>query len=87
MIDKKTYYRGIAMAPYDLIKELSIAMVGILVVVLVLSVVLSSPDVRMIFVSTVKSAQRARNPSVTMSACARANSLPRVPITIFPFIS
>jgi len=45
MIDKKTYYRGIAMAPYDLIKELSIAMVGILVVVLVLSVVLSSPDV------------------------------------------
>ena len=57
MIDKKTYYRGIAMAPYDLIKELSIAMVGILVVVLVLSVVLSSPDV----------------PSVTIQSWAKSN--------------
>jgi hypothetical protein len=44
-VDKQTYYRGVAMVPYDLIKELSIAMVGILVFVLVLSVVLSSPDV------------------------------------------
>jgi hypothetical protein len=44
-IDKKAYYRGVAMVPYDLIKELSIAMVGILVFVLLLSVVLSSPDV------------------------------------------
>jgi hypothetical protein len=44
-VDKQAYYRGVAMVPYDLIKELSIAMVGILVFVLVLSVVLSSPDV------------------------------------------
>lgn len=44
-IDKATYYRGVATIPYDLIKELSIAMVGILAFVLVLSAVLSSPDV------------------------------------------
>ena len=39
------YYRGIRMVPYDLLKELAIAMVGVLVLVLVLSAVLSSPDV------------------------------------------
>jgi hypothetical protein len=44
-VDKQTYYRGVAMVPYDLIKELSVAMVGVLVFVLLLSVVLSSPDV------------------------------------------
>jgi len=35
-VDKQAYYRGIAMVPYDLIKELSIAMVGVLVFVLLL---------------------------------------------------
>jgi hypothetical protein len=44
-VDKRAYYRGVAMVPYDLIKELSIAMVGILAFVLLLSAVLSSPDV------------------------------------------
>jgi hypothetical protein len=44
-VDKQAYYRGVAMVPYDLIKELSIAMVGVLALVLLLSVVLSSPDV------------------------------------------
>jgi hypothetical protein len=44
-IDKTDYYRGIRMTPYDLIKEIAIATVGILVVVLILSAVLSSPDV------------------------------------------
>lgn len=43
--DKATYYRGIRMAPYDLIKELAVAMVASLVVIVVLSAVLSSPDV------------------------------------------
>jgi hypothetical protein len=52
VIDKKAYYRGVAMAPYDLIKELSIAMVGILVFVLLLSVVLSSPDVPSVTIQT-----------------------------------
>jgi hypothetical protein len=44
-IDKQAYYRGVAMVPYDLIKELSIAMVGVLVFVLLISALLSSPDV------------------------------------------
>ena len=44
-VDKKTYYRGIPMMPYDLLKEVTYAMLGVLGVVLVLSAVLSSPDV------------------------------------------
>jgi hypothetical protein len=44
-VDKKTYYRGVRMIPYDLLKEVTIAMVGVLGLVLVLSAVLSSPDV------------------------------------------
>ena len=43
--DKATYYRGVRMAPYDLVKELAIAMAGTLVLILVLAAVLSSPDV------------------------------------------
>jgi len=42
---KAEYYRGIRTAPYDLIKEVTVAMAISLVVILVLSVVLSSPDV------------------------------------------
>jgi hypothetical protein len=56
-VDKKTYYRGIRMIPYDLLKEVSIAMLGVLGVVLVLSAVLSSPDV----------------PSVTLQSWSKAN--------------
>jgi hypothetical protein len=44
-IDKADYYRGVRMAPYDLVKELAVALVGMLVVVLLLSALLSSPDV------------------------------------------
>ena len=43
--DKATYYRGVRMVPYDIIKELVVALCGIGVVVLVLSAALSSPDV------------------------------------------
>jgi len=56
-VDKETYYRGVRMIPYDLLKELSIATIGILVVVLVLAVALSSPDV----------------PSVTIQSWAKAD--------------
>jgi hypothetical protein len=56
-VDKKTYYRGIRMIPYDLLKEVTIAMLGVLGVVLVLSAVLSSPDV----------------PSVTLQSWSKAN--------------
>ena len=44
-VDKKTYYRGVRMIPYDLLKEVTFAMIGVLGFVLILSAVLSSPDV------------------------------------------
>ena len=56
-VDKKTYYRGVAMVPYDLLKEVTIAMIGVLAFVLILSAVLSSPDV----------------PSVTLQSWSKAN--------------
>jgi hypothetical protein len=56
-VDKQTYYRGVAMAPYDLLKEVTIALVGVLGLVLVLSAVLSSPDV----------------PSVTLQSWSKAD--------------
>lgn len=56
-IDKADYFRGVRMTHYDLVKELAIATVGILVVVLILSAVLSSPDV----------------PSATIQAWAKAD--------------
>ena len=43
--DQQAYYRGIPTAPFDLVKEVSIAVVVMLGVVLVLSAILSSPDV------------------------------------------
>ena len=43
--DKATYYRGVRMVPYDLLKELVAAFAIVGVIVLVLSWVLSSPDV------------------------------------------
>lgn len=42
---KAAYYRGVRMAPYDLIKEVTVAMVLSLAIVIVLSALLSSPDV------------------------------------------
>ena len=43
--DQASYYRGVPTAPYDLVKEVAIATVVILVVVLGLAALLSSPDV------------------------------------------
>jgi hypothetical protein len=39
------YYRGIRMVPYDVVKELSLALIATLVLVIVLAAALSSPDV------------------------------------------
>jgi len=44
-VDKATYYRDVRMVPYDLVKELVLASVAVLVVVVVLAAALSSPDV------------------------------------------
>ncbi|MGA7910119.1 MAG: hypothetical protein WCC30_01010 [Candidatus Dormiibacterota bacterium] len=56
-MDKATYYRGVRMMPYDLLKELAIAMIGVLVFVVVVSFALSSPDI----------------PSVTIQSWAKAD--------------
>jgi hypothetical protein len=42
---QEEYYRGVRMAPYDLLKELAIALVGVGVLTVVLAAVFSSPDV------------------------------------------
>ena len=44
MSRKKLYYRDIRMAPYDLVKEFLVAMAVVTVLVVLFSVVLSSPD-------------------------------------------
>ena len=56
-MDKQTYYRGVRMIPYDLLKEVTIATLGVLGVVLLLSALLSSPDV----------------PSVTLQSWSKAD--------------
>src|SRR5438874_13406164 len=43
-VDQAAYYRSVRMVPYDLVKELGIALGGTLLVVVGLSAVLSSPD-------------------------------------------
>lgn len=43
-VDQTSYYRGVPTAPYDLIKEITVVLAVMLVVVLGLSVLLSSPD-------------------------------------------
>ena len=42
---QEEYYRGVRMVPYDLVKELVLALAGVSVIALVASVILSSPDV------------------------------------------
>ncbi len=44
-LDKATYYRGVRMVPYDLVKELVFASAAVLIVIVVLAAALSSPDV------------------------------------------
>jgi len=43
-VTQEEYYRGVRMAPYDLVKELAIALAGVGVLALVVSAVVSSPD-------------------------------------------
>jgi len=50
--DKATYYRGVRMVPYDLVKELVVALTVTGILVLVLSAVLSSPDVPSVTIKT-----------------------------------
>ncbi len=50
--DQETYYRGIPTVPYDLLKELVLAFAGSGVVILVLALLLSSPEVPPLTIQT-----------------------------------
>ena len=54
---QEEYYRGVRMVPYDLVKEIVLAIVGVGVLALVIAALLSSPDV----------------PQVTIAAWAQQN--------------
>ena len=44
-VTQEEYYRGVRMAPYDLVKELFLALAGLGIVIVVFAAALSSPDV------------------------------------------
>ena len=49
---QEEYYRGVRMVPYDLVKELAIAMAAVAAIVIVLAAFLSSPDVAPVTIAT-----------------------------------
>ena len=49
---QEEYYRGVRMAPYDLLKELGLALAAVAVLAIVLSAFLSSPDVPPVTIAT-----------------------------------
>jgi hypothetical protein len=49
---QEEYYRGVRMVPYDLVKELAIAMAAVAAIVIVLAAFLSSPDVPPVTIAT-----------------------------------
>src|ERR1700726_4027930 len=49
---QQEYYRGVRMVPYDLIKELVLALAGVGVLALLLAAFLSSPDVPPVTIAT-----------------------------------
>jgi hypothetical protein len=49
---QEEYYRGVRMVPYDLVKELALATVGVGVVALLVAALLSSPDVPQVTIAT-----------------------------------
>ncbi len=49
---QEEYYRGVRMVPYDLVKELVLALAAVGVIALVLAVFLSSPDVAPVTIAT-----------------------------------
>ena len=54
---QESYYAGIRMVPYDLVKELALALIGTLVLMVVLAAVLSSPDIRPVTIQSWAQAQ------------------------------
>jgi hypothetical protein len=49
---QEEYYRGVRMVPYDLVKELVLAMAGVGVLAVLVAAVLSSPDVAPVTIAT-----------------------------------
>jgi hypothetical protein len=49
---QEEYYRGVRMVPYDLVKEIVLAVVGVGVLALVIAALLSSPDVPQVTIAT-----------------------------------
>jgi hypothetical protein len=49
---QEEYYRGVRMVPYDLVKEIVLAIVGVGVLALVIAALLSSPDVPQVTIAT-----------------------------------
>jgi hypothetical protein len=49
---QEEYYRGVRMVPYDLIKELALALAGLSVLILVVTLFVSSPDVPPVTIAT-----------------------------------
>jgi len=49
---QEEYYRGVRMVPYDLVKELVLAIVGVGVLAVLIAAVLSSPDVGPVTIAT-----------------------------------
>jgi hypothetical protein len=49
---QEEYYRGVRMVPYDLVKELVLAIAGVGVLVLIIAAILSSPDVAPVTIAT-----------------------------------
>ncbi|MEA2654842.1 MAG: hypothetical protein QOI23_207, partial [Chloroflexota bacterium] len=49
---QEEYYRGVRMAPYDLLKELGLALAAVAVLAVILSAFLSSPDVPPVTIAT-----------------------------------
>ena len=62
---QEEYYRGVRMVPYDLVKELALALAGVGILALAVSAVLSSPDVPPVTV-----AARAQNDPVDFATTA-----------------
>jgi hypothetical protein len=49
---QEEYYRGVRMVPYDLVKELALAIAGLGILALILAAFLSSPDVAPVTIAT-----------------------------------
>ena len=49
---QEEYYRGVRMVPYDLVKELALALAGLGILVLILAAAMSSPDVPSVTVAS-----------------------------------